>query len=67
MKSNSNKSFKALVTKMQALQETEQGKLKGGVSSLGGPSTGTDLGGSTSNSAYVCVENAYQCGKKISK
>jgi len=66
MKSNSNKSFKALVTKMQALQETEQGKLKGGISSLGGPSTGTDLGGS-SNSGVLCVENAYQCGKKISK
>jgi len=63
MESKSNKSFKALVTKMQALQETEQGKLKGGVSTLGDPSTGTGLG--TSNK-YACNANLYQCGK-ISK
>lgn len=61
MKSNSNKSFKALVTKMQSLQETEQGKLKGGVSSLGGSDTG--IGSGTSNT--ICGTNIYQC-KKIS-
>lgn len=29
-----NSNFKALVAKMEALKETEQGKLKGGISTL---------------------------------
>ena len=33
MKNKSN--FKALVAKMNAIQETEQGKLKGGIKTLG--------------------------------
>ena len=44
MNNNSNKSFNDLVSKMEQLKESEQGKLKGGFSSVSGNGFSDDLG-----------------------
>lgn len=56
---NSKSNFKALVAKMEQIKETEQGKLKGGISVL---SSGSSIS-SAANYAF-CGSNFSSCKTK---
>lgn len=58
MNNNSNKSFNDLVSKMEQLKESEQGKLKGGFSSVSGNGFSDDLGfDQTTNTCTIKNKN----------
>jgi hypothetical protein len=56
---NSNQNFKALVTKMEQLKETEQGKLKGGIGTVGSATN------AVGTNVSKCVTNYIACGSNI--
>lgn len=57
---NSKSKFQELVTKMNALEEDEQGKLKGGITVL---SNDTDVEEETSNTAICACTVNVPCNK----
>lgn len=62
-----NKNFKKLISKMDNLKETEQGKIKGGIISLSKKNNSAEGKGTGTNLNCPCPSNIYQCDPKTSQ